>query len=236
MNVIAGPAVTISGSTLKIGDESVATWKDDKSATCTTELSIIPVGASEAKAIASGDILSEAGTLKLAVADEFDNKATTEINLTAIAVYGLENLLGKQLQVDQEANLLEGSTFAEGLTLQKIEIEQDNILAEIADPKAYTPEYPGSVNLILTIVKPDGSTLVERADGLVVNPLDYQAPQLEDVNVFETSFPWYKNLNQAAKNYVRPLLEVAYYASNRCRDPNTESIMLAETDSETENI
>ena len=39
VNVIAGPAVTISGSTLKIGDESVASWKDDKSTTCTVTLS-----------------------------------------------------------------------------------------------------------------------------------------------------------------------------------------------------
>ena len=153
-----------------------------------------------------------------------------------MAVFGLENLQNKQLQVDQEVNLLEGITFAEGLTLLKVEIETGGVRTEVSAPEAYTPEYPGNVNLILTIVKPDGSSLVERVDGLVVNPLSYQAPQLEEVSIFESSFPWYKNLNQPAKNYVRPLLEVAYYTSNRCRDPNTESIMLAETDSETENI
>lgn len=42
VNVIAGPAVTISGSELKIGNESVATWKDDKSATCTIALTFTP--------------------------------------------------------------------------------------------------------------------------------------------------------------------------------------------------
>ena len=42
VNVIAGPAITISSSTLKIGDESVATWKDDKSTTCTVALSFTP--------------------------------------------------------------------------------------------------------------------------------------------------------------------------------------------------
>ena len=42
VNVIAGPAVTISGSELKIGDKSVATWKDDKSTTCTVALSLTP--------------------------------------------------------------------------------------------------------------------------------------------------------------------------------------------------
>ena len=170
------------------------------------------------------------------MADEFDNKATTEINLTAVAVYGLENLQNKQLKVDQEANLLEGLTIAEGLTLQRVEIEADGVRTEVSAPETFTPEYPGSVNLILTIVKPDGSSLVERADDLVINPLDYQAPQLGKVSLFETTFPWYKNINQSAKDYVRPLLEVAYYASNRCRNPNTESIMLEETDSKTENI
>ena len=46
MNVIVGPAVTVSGSTLKIGDESVATWKDDKSATCTVALAFTPASGS----------------------------------------------------------------------------------------------------------------------------------------------------------------------------------------------
>ena len=46
VNVIAGPAVTVSGSELKIGDESVASWKDDKSATCTVALSFTPTSGS----------------------------------------------------------------------------------------------------------------------------------------------------------------------------------------------
>ena len=42
VNVIAGPAVTISGSELKIGDQSVASWKDDVSSTCTVALTFTP--------------------------------------------------------------------------------------------------------------------------------------------------------------------------------------------------
>ena len=52
VNVIAGPAVTVSGSTLKIGDESVASWKDDKSATCTIALTFTP-GEGSAKTLNS---------------------------------------------------------------------------------------------------------------------------------------------------------------------------------------
>ena len=42
VNVIAGPAVTISGNELKIGDQSVASWKDDVSSTCIVALSFTP--------------------------------------------------------------------------------------------------------------------------------------------------------------------------------------------------
>ena len=42
VNVIAGPAVTISGNELKIGDKSVASWKDDVSSSCTIALSFTP--------------------------------------------------------------------------------------------------------------------------------------------------------------------------------------------------
>ena len=91
-----------------------------------------------------------------------------------MAVFGLENLQNK-LQVDQEVNLLEGLTFAEGLTLQKVEIEMDGVRTEISAPEAYTPEYPGDVNLVFTIAKPDGSPLEARTDTLTVKALSYQA-------------------------------------------------------------
>ena len=42
VNVIAAPAVTVSGNELKIGDKSVASWKDDVSSSCTVALSFTP--------------------------------------------------------------------------------------------------------------------------------------------------------------------------------------------------
>ena len=42
VNVIAGPSVTVSGNELKIGDHSVASWKDDVSSSCTVALSLTP--------------------------------------------------------------------------------------------------------------------------------------------------------------------------------------------------
>ena len=218
--------ITVQDNQLLFNEEVAASWTDDFTAVCTTELSLIPAGASEAKAIASGEQLSEAGTLKLAVADEFDNKATAEINLTAIAVYGLENLLGKQLQVDQEANLLEGLTFAEGLTLQKIEIELDNILTEIADPKAYTPEYPGSVNLILTITKPDGNTIQERVDALTVKPLDYSIIVFKAADIFNMEYSWFSNLRKATQEYMYWDIFASYDNLVRPKNDNRKNVVM----------
>ena len=46
LNVIAGPSVTLSGSELKIGEESVATWRDDVSSTCKVTLTYLPADGS----------------------------------------------------------------------------------------------------------------------------------------------------------------------------------------------
>lgn len=42
VNVISGPAIIISGNEMKIGEEAVASWKDDVSSTCKVELTFTP--------------------------------------------------------------------------------------------------------------------------------------------------------------------------------------------------
>jgi len=120
------------------------------------------------RTISSGDILTEAGSLSIAITDEFENKSEGEITLTAVAVHGLESLENLQLQVDQEVNLLEGLTIAEGLTLQKVKVEQDGEKSELSNPEAYTPEYPGTVSIILTLARADGSTIEVKVDNLSI--------------------------------------------------------------------
>ena len=61
------------------------------SKTCKAALILVPAGGS-ATSIASGTKLSEAGVLKLTVTDEFENAASGDISLTAVAIYGLEAL------------------------------------------------------------------------------------------------------------------------------------------------
>ena len=179
INVISGPSITVSGNELKIGNELVASWKDDKSASCTVALSFAADGTS--KTINSGDQLSEEGKLQVRVTDEAGNSSTSEITLTAIAVYGLENLQGKTFQVDQEVNLLEGLTFAEGLTLQKVEIEQDGQRSEIANPKAFSPQIPGTIGIVFTLARTDGSTIEVKVENLSVQGIHYLSLSITDL-------------------------------------------------------
>lgn len=142
----------------------------------------------------SGEVLSEAGTLKVTVTDEFQNTATAEIALTAVAVYGLENLSQLRLQVDEVINLLQGLTIAEGLTMQKVEIVQDEVRTVIDNPNAFTPEYPGSIDIVLTLARPDGSTLDETVNNLSIYPLDYYPVTLETVDIITNDYSWYNIL------------------------------------------
>ncbi len=162
-------------------DQTVAaSWTDDISKSCKVELSLVPSGG-QSKTINSGDKLEEAGTLQIKVLDEAGNSSSADISLTVVAVYGLENLQGKTLQVDLEVNLLEGITFAEGLTLQKVEVEQDGQRSEIPEPKDFTPESIGTVSIILTLARADGSIIEVRVDGLSVKGIPYNALEIIDI-------------------------------------------------------
>ena len=178
-NVIAGVKVKIEGNQLFFDSEVAVTWKDDYSETCNVELSIA------GKKINSGDILFDAGALVISVADEFQNKSTAEITLTSVAIYGLENLQGKNLQIDQEVNLLEGISFAEGLTLQKVEMVQGNDHIQIENPRAFTPEYSGSIDIIFTLTRSDGSSIEVSVNNLTVKALDYTKVSIADMNPYD---------------------------------------------------
>ena len=164
---------------MKIGSDLVASWKDDKSTACTAVLTFTANGTS--KTINSGDKLSEEGKLQVKVTDEAGNSSTSEITLTSIAVYGLENLQSKTLQVDQEVNILDGITFAEGLTLVKVEVEENGVQTEIANPNAYIPQVSGQVNIIFTLARTDGSTIEVKVDNLTVKGIQYQSVSIINI-------------------------------------------------------
>lgn len=172
--------VSVKDNQLLFDQTVAAAWTDDISKSCKVELSLVS-SSGQSKTINSGDKLEEAGTLQIKVLDEAGNSSSADISLTVVAVYGLEILQGKTLQVDLEVNLLEGITFAEGLTLQKVEVEQDGQRSEIPDPKDFTPESIGTVSIILTLARTDGSSIEVRVDGLSVKGIPYNALEIIDI-------------------------------------------------------
>lgn len=162
-----------------------ASWKDDYSETLTVDIQHIPENSSTGKAIESGETLFDAGILQITVQDDAKNKSTAEIKLTSVAITGLESLMGKELTVDVPVNLLQGLTIAEGLTLQKVEAEQSGVISEIASPEAYSPQIPGSINIILTLARTDGSTIEVKVDNLTVNGIQYQSMKITDLKPVE---------------------------------------------------
>ena len=227
-NVVAGVAVTINDNRLLFNDQVAASWTDDYSTTLTTVLTLIPEGG-QSKTLNSGDILFDAGKLTLSVADEANNKAAAEIILTAVAITGLENLQYLSLQVDHMVNLLEGVTITEGLTLEKVEVEQDGIKSVIPDAKTYTPEVPGLINIILTLGRSDGTTIEVRVDGLTVKGLDYTAPEMKTADIIQERYPWYNNLQQSTRDFIYPHLLASYAACNHSKQDNRVHIIMGET-------
>ena len=179
-NVVAGVKIAIQDNQLLFDQDVAATWKDDYTENCTIELALIPIEGNQ-RVVNSGETIIEPGKLTLSVADEFQNKSMAEITLTSIAITGLENLQNLSLQVNQAVNLLDGLTITEGLILEKVEVEQDGAKSVIPDAKTFIPEYPGSINIILTISKPDGSTIVVRVDGIRVKGLSYNSMPISNL-------------------------------------------------------
>ena len=219
--------MTVKDNQLLFNEDVAASWTDDFTETCDVQLTLIS-GEGSVKIVKSEEILSEAGMLKVTVSDEFQNAATGEIALTAVAVYGLEKLEQLQLQVDQEINLLQGLTFAEGLTLQKVEVEQDGVRTVIDNPKAYTPEYPGSLNFVLTLAKPDGGTIETSVNNLTVKPLKYHVIVLEAVDVINDHYEWVNHIMAEKKQFLYYDILISYLNGERYKWDNMEFIIHAE--------
>ena len=229
INVVAGLAVTIEGGQLKIGDQAVASWKDDYSEECEIKLFFATEGVEE-QTIESGSILSSAGTLTLTVTDSQGNESTLEIALTSVAVTGLEALKDRDFQVDSKTSLLEGVTITESLTLVKTEITSGTTgeTATIEDPANFIPELPGTASLTLTLSRPDGTLITETLEGLTIKPLDYYAPTLKTADVINEHFQWYNVLTEKTKVFIYKHILTSYIASERYKKDNMEYIIMGE--------
>ena len=143
-------------------------------------------------------------------------------------VSGMDNLMVAILQVDQETDLLSGITLNNGAELTKTEIEKDGQRSEVADPHHFTPEYPGTCTIILSVKGSDGTTTEYKAENLTIKPLDYADGTLEAVDIIEKTYPWYNNLQQSTKDFIYPHLLASYAASNWSRQDNRVHIIMGE--------
>ena len=105
-------------------------------------------------------------------------------------ITGLESLLGLLLQVDQTSDLLSGITFNNGASLEKAELVLDGVTSEIADPQHFTPEYPGTCTIILTVMDKDGKSTPYQVENLTIKPFeDYTEVIIVEAHMIEQLYP-----------------------------------------------
>lgn len=180
VNVFGGAKVEQKDSTLLIGGEKAAWWTSPRSKVTNVHLTF------NGKAFFFDNLLSEEWTLTLFVENEAGKSASRDITVKADGIYGISDI--GPLQVDQPKDLLAGLTFAPGIEMLKVEIEQDGQRIEINDPHSYTPEYPGECSFIFTVKVKDGNTTEVRADNVTIKPLEYKAMEITNINP-ETLMP-----------------------------------------------
>ena len=150
--------------------------------------------------------------------------ASRDITVSADGIYGIANI--GSLQVDQPKDLLASLTFAPGVELQKVEIEQDGQRTEINNPHSYTPEYPGECSFIFTVKVKDGNTTEVRADNVTIKPLDYQEVVIKNADMISEKYPWYNNIQQTTKDFIYPHLIASYAACNWSKQDNRVHIIM----------
>ena len=168
--------IKINGNQLYIGDNLVASRSDNKTQNCNVILSL------NWKSITSWTTISEEWTLNIKVSDAAGNIKTAEIKLSIESdVSWLNNLKNLNMQVDQEINLLNWVKFGNWAELIKTEIELDGQKTEIADPNHYTPAYPWTCSIILTVKGKDGKVREYKVDNLTIKALEYKAIEISNI-------------------------------------------------------
>ena len=176
LNVFAGAEVSIADNKLLIGGEVVASWTDDRTEQCEVKLTL------DGKDVKAGDMLAEAGTLTLTVTDAEEKSASIDVTLTNDSIYGMEALNSLNLQVDAEADLLNGISFAEGIELVKVEVEKDGQRYEITEPYLYTPDYAWTCTVIFTVKGKVGNTAEVKSGNLSIKALEYKALSITNIS------------------------------------------------------
>ena len=232
VNVFWWVTVNVNNNQLLFWNEVIATRTDEDLWSCQYKLNF------NWHEIKAWDVINESWKFTLSVTNKLWKSSVVEINITNDAIYGLENLRQALLKVDQEINLLNWLTFADGAELIKTEVEMDGKRSVIADPSHYVPEYPWVCDIIFTVKWRNGNSEECRVDNLNINALDYNAPTINTANMVNEHYSRYNNLKASTKEFIYPHLLASYAACNRSKQDNRVHVIVWETanTSDIENI
>ena len=174
INIFWWVTVNINNNKLLFWDEEIASRNDDNLESCKVTLNF------NWQEIKSWNTINEAWKLTLTVTNKNEKSSTAEITLKNETIYGLESLQNRTLQVDQEINLLDWITFADGVNLTKTQIELDWEKITISDPYHYKPEYPWTISVIFTVKWKGWNTAEINVDNLNIKPLDYKSLEISN--------------------------------------------------------
>ena len=169
INIFWWVQVNISNNQLLFWDEVIASRKDDNPESCTISLKL------NWQEIKSWDTINDAWTLVLSITNKHSKTSKAEITLTNDAIFGLETLQNANMKVDQEIDLLEWITLADGISIIKTEIEHDGQTISVPDAHHYIPQFPWNISIIFTIQSKNGNTTTIRVDNLTIAPLEYKS-------------------------------------------------------------
>ena len=163
--------VSISNNQLFAWNDIIASRKDDFTQNCKATLKL------NWTEITSWTTINNTGTLTLTVTDDDGKSSKIDINLTSEWIYWLENLNNLNMQVDHEVDLLKWITFAEWVSLVKVEIEIWGKRYPVNDPSHYIPDHPWTCVIVFSVQAWD-ATVEIKSSTLTIRALDYHAIQI----------------------------------------------------------
>ena len=175
VNVFGGAKVETKASQLLIDGDLVASWTDENTQQCKVAMKC------NGRNVNNGDTLEEEGTLSLTVTNNDGNSTSKDITLINSAVSLKSTAISATFQVGQEINILDYFTFADGITLVKTVVEIDGKSFEVADPEHFIPERAGNASVTFTVQTKSGKTADVKFDNITVNPMEYQAMDISNL-------------------------------------------------------
>ena len=153
--------------------------------------------------------------MAITVTNGSGKSAKAEVTLFVSSVFGLENFA--PMTVDQERDLLQGLSVANGGEIVKVEIMIDGVRTVITDAHHYIPEYPGTCSVIYTVKARNGSVSEVTVSNVTIKPLDYQVLTLTSIRPVDI-LPIIGQVEAGDKNVYSHIEHLRVAEATRVRD------------------